>query len=63
MRAGLLLRRAGLAASGLELLLKLCSASKEYGFVLQPTGARQRCSRICTYQITGRVARLRVWSS
>ena len=28
MRAGLLLRRAGLAASGLELLLELCSASE-----------------------------------
>ena len=29
--------RAGLAASGPELLLELFSASKRYGFVLQPT--------------------------
>ena len=37
--------RAGLAASGPRLLLKLFSASKAYGFVLQPKGARQRCNR------------------
>ena len=61
--------RAGLAASArwfgcfgpgaaCEAMLRL----RGYGFVLQPTGARQRCSRICTYQITGRVSPLRAAS-
>ena len=37
--------RAGLAAAGLELVLKLFSASEGYGFELQPTGARESCKR------------------
>ena len=40
--------RAGLAASGpvqLWLVLRLCSASKGYGFVLQPTGAARAVTK------------------